>query len=272
VKEPTDVTKDPDSSAPPSGNGGADPATATAPATATSGQARPLFYQRPAVLSADRHAGKSLRGDAGYAFAGTTNSVALNIIEFPLAVKHYPIVFTQSDPPAPVAVVGLHDAENLFLAADGSWASGIYVPAYVRRYPFIFSASADGEQFTLCIDEAAEALVDGDARPLFRDGEPSEVLDNALQFCTAYQGQSVATAAFAAALAANNLFVPNAATVTMRTGEKFALGGFQVVDEKRFNDLPDETFLDWRRRGWLNAVYCHLMSFTNWATLVDRVV
>jgi hypothetical protein len=47
------------------------------------------------------------------------------------------------------------------------------------------------------------------------------------------------------------------------------LRGFDVVDEAKFNALPDELFLDWRRRGWVHLIYCHLMSMGNWARLVD---
>jgi SapC len=48
------------------------------------------------------------------------------------------------------------------------------------------------------------------------------------------------------------------------------LRGFDVIDEAKFNALPDDIFLDWRRRGWLHLAYCHFMSMANWGGLVDR--
>jgi hypothetical protein len=44
---------------------------------------------------------------------------------------------------------------------------------------------------------------------------------------------------------------------------------FQIVDEAKFNALPDDVFLDWRRRGWLPLVYAHLMSMASGAGLVE---
>ena len=29
----------------------------------------------------------------------------------------------------------------------------------------------------------------------------------------------------------------------------------QVIDEAKFNAMPDEVFLDWRKKGWLALVY-----------------
>ena len=60
------------------------------------------------------------------------------------------------------------------------------------------------------------------------------------------------------------------AEVTLKSGEKLALGGFRIIDEGKFNALSSEVFLEWRQRGWLHLVYSHLMSLSNWAGLVDR--
>ena len=43
-------------------------------------------------------------------------------------------------------------------------------------------------------------------------------------------------------------------------GTRVSLTGFKVIDEKRFAQLPDETFLQWRRKGWLPLAYSHFFS------------
>lgn len=54
----------------------------------------PLLYRRPAALSPFLHVEFSLEGEGDYGFARATNSIPLNAVEFGLAVRHYPIVFT----------------------------------------------------------------------------------------------------------------------------------------------------------------------------------
>jgi hypothetical protein len=231
----------------------------------------PLFYRAPRPLDSRRHRGKRLKVSSDCAFARGTNSVPLNAIEFLQAVKHYPIVFTASDPAVPVAVVGLRERENLYVRPDGSWEPRAYVPAYVRRYPFIFLESPDQAQFTLCIDEAAGRLVEGEGEPLFEGDAPAAAALHARDFCAAFQAQASATRAFAEAIAGAGLLIENRAQATLGDGRALGMGGFRVIDEARFNALPDETVLDWRRRGWLPLVYCHLISTSNWPNLVDRL-
>lgn len=230
----------------------------------------PMFYRAPRPLDSSRHAELALRDGGNYAFAASTNSVPLNAIEFLLASKHYPIVFTAGAAPMPVAVLGLRDRQNLFVDAAGQWTPGTYIPAYVRRYPFIFMELSEGSQLVLCVDEASELVVRGGPRCMFEGKEMTDHLKAALDFCTAFQAQHNATREFAEAVAKADLLVENRAQITLRDGARFAVAGFRVIDELRFNALPDETFLAWRKKGWLPLVYLQLISAGNWAQLVDR--
>ncbi len=232
----------------------------------------PLFYVQPRPLNPGVHGNLSLANDQGYAYAAKTNSVPLVASELPTACRHFPIVFNDGPQPMPLAVLGLRDGENLFVDAAGKWRDGTYIPAYIRRYPFIFMENADRSQFTLCVDEAAGSVVTGRDSPFFDEaGAPTALTNNALDFCRDYQNQHVYTLEFAKALAEAGLLVDNRADVTLADGQRLALSGFKVVDEARFNQLPDETFLRWRAKGWLALVYCHLVSINTWPTLVNQV-
>lgn len=240
-----------------------------APGQSSSGG--PLFYSKPEPLNSEQHSDLAIKSESDYSFSEGSNSVPLNAVEFGLAVRHYPIVFTSADPALPVVVLGLRSGQNMFLGKDGSWEAGAYVPAYIRRYPFIFMSSSDGLQFTLCVDaESAQLEKKPGERSLFVDGEATDVTNRALEFCQAFQAQHEYTRQFAAAVSEHGLLSPRAAEVTLKTGEKLALGGFRIIDEGKFNALPGEVFLEWRQRGWLHLVYSHLMSLSNWAGLVDR--
>ncbi len=249
------------------GNGTSD---GTPPASWEPSGGLPQFYQRPQPLTKERHSGKSIRLRRDYGFAGTANAVPLNVEEFPLASKTYPIVFAGEDPPMPVAILGVKEGQNQFVDEDGAWTSGAYIPAYVRRYPFIFSDVKNSSELVLCIDEASDILEDSAGRPLFVDDEPSEPIKQMLDFCTAFQRQHAITRQFMEDVAKHNLLAPKEMTFTADSGPRYALGGFQLIEEEAFNALPDEVFLDWRRRGWLVLVFCHLLSVSNMAVLGER--
>ena len=230
----------------------------------------PLFYADPHALSVERHAAKAVSSDANYSFAKETNSVPVTAMEFSRIVRNYPIVFSAADPVVPVAVLGLRGPTNQFVSDDGVWRTGTYIPAYVRRYPFILMESPDKLQYTLCIDESAPHYVD-EGQALFENGEPAEICNKALEFCSTYQGQHAFSLEFTATLEKYSLLVENRAAITLVSGEKLSLSGFRVIDEEKFNALPDDVFLEWRRRGWVSLVYCHLLSMGNWQALGDDI-
>ena len=153
----------------------------------------------------------------------------------------------------------------------GDWRAGGYIPAYVRRYPFIFVEDEARNELTLCIDEAAKALLPGSDNPLFdAEGQPTAVTRSALAFCRDYQAHHLLTREFCDALADAGLLMEQRANITLHDGQRMSLDGFQVVDEAKFKALSKTRFLQWRTKGWLPLVYAHLLSIGNWAALVDQ--
>lgn len=241
-------------------------ATASAPAPL------PLFYRRPVALSPERHLGLAFVPPGDYGFARETNAIPLNVSEFSLAARHYPIVFTADAPATPVAVVGIGSARrNLFVDAAGQWRAGAYVPAYVRRYPFIFSESPRRKEFILSIDEAAGALREnsGPKDRLFWEGKPTALVERALAFCSEYQANVGFTQQFAEAMVEQKLFSEKEAGISLADGRKYRLTGFRIIDEAKFDKLSGKSFLKLRRQRFLHPIYLHLISTANWASLVD---
>jgi hypothetical protein len=167
----------------------------------------PLFYKQPRPLIAENDADLGLLATTDYGFARNANPIPLVATELSMACKHFPILFTDGDMPRMIALTGLTSGENLFVSKDGEWKTATYVPAYVRRYPFIFLESDDHSQYTLCVDEAADVIVrDGEGAPLFENGEPAEITKSALDFCRDYQAHYAATEEFLKALQAADLW------------------------------------------------------------------
>src|SRR5215469_3375766 len=232
-------------------------------------QPPPLFYRRPAALSPFLHVELALDGGGDYGFARATNSIPLNAVEFGLAARHYPIVFAPSAPVFPIAIVGVHKDRNLFVDDAGHWRDSVYVPAWVRRYPFIFLEEPGNKDFILGIDEAAPMLKSGGENRLFRGGKPMPVLEHAVALCSEFQNHLAMTREFCKALDDEGLLTAKEAGVTLKDGRSFRLTGFRVVDEKQFDKLDGKVFQRFHRRGWLAPIYLHLASVANWATLVD---
>ena len=230
--------------------------------------AMPMFYTKPRPL--DRTKDKDLRisRPKHFRFATKTNAIPLLVDELPIAAAHYPIVFAAGPMPIPAAVVGLKNDSNLFVNAEGQWRDGCYLPAYVRRYPFILMDDPAQKQFVLCLDEASDMIGKEGEFPLFEGETPSKFTQSAMEFCAALRQQGEATDEFVKALQAHDLLRPNDAQVAMSDGTRLQLSGFLVVDPQKFDALPDNVFLEWRRKGWTGLVYAHLLSSHRWQNLV----
>lgn len=235
---------------------------------------RPLFYQNPVALHPTAHGAAGLAEALDYGFARKTNAIPVSLAEIPIAALSYPIAFTTEGGARPVAVVGLRQDENLFVDAKGAWLDGAYVPAYVRRYPFILAEYGEGEErgVQLCIEDHPEILVHGAGQPLFADGEPSRIVKSAFDFCKSLRAADLATAPFVEALVACGMLEGRAATIQLPTGGDLKMAGFATIDEAKLRALPDEVFLLLRRQGWMSAIYAQMLSALNWARLGDLLV
>jgi hypothetical protein len=231
----------------------------------------PLFFKNPKPLDMKRHADAGLMPVQDLSFTNETNSILINAVEFFEAAKQYPIVFTQGEVPLPAVIVGL-EKQNYFVNEQGSWKPEAYLPAYVRKYPFVFMDMPERKEFLLCIDEGAPQYKEKggkDSLPLYKSGQPSELTKNALEFCTAYHNHHQLTRRFCEDLKAHDLLTATRSDAKLFNGREIHLGGFLAIDEKKVNALPDATILEFFKKGWLPLIYSALMSGSNWKKLVD---
>lgn len=230
-----------------------------------------LIYKSAVPVNRTVHQDCFVDIGANYGFAAEINSVPLMGVEFPLAGSEYAIVFGGAgEDVTPVAILGVRSNENLFLEQDGSWQAK-YIPAFVRRYPFVFS-NAEGK-FVLCVDEAFSGFNrEGRGHPLFaEDGAPSPYVDGILKFLQDYQNQFIATQRFCARIKELGLLEPTTAKVTLEIGSPVSLGGFMAVNREKLKALPGETLAELAQGDGLELIYLHLQSLRNFDLLRGRL-
>ena len=232
-----------------------------------------LFYENVVPVSSQSHRDLSIeRIDFG--FAATVNSVPLTAIEMPLAARDYTIVFAGNDEAvAPVVVLGVADAQNLYLDENKAWKAD-YIPAFVRRYPFVFAQDKDATQFTLCIDECWSGCNrNGKGQRLFDDeGKQTTYLQNMLKFLSDYQTQFVRTQAYCKKLKELDLLEPMQAQIVMPDGEKRSLAGFLGATRPKIKNLSAEKLAELVKTDELELTYLQMASLNNLGKVVNRAV
>jgi hypothetical protein len=234
-----------------------------------------LLYKNPEPLDPQRHGQLGLRRSATpFGFAATQHFVPLNVNEFGPAGVIYPIIFA-GELHTPLAVLGLQEGENVFIDPQGGYRGGCYVPAFLRRYPFIGAVDNAAQRVVVCVDRGADLLTeDAPDLRLFENGEATEYTKACVEFCSQYDTDRARTESFVALLNDLNLFEPKQTTYTPRNpdgtpGQPAVISEYFAVSEDKLRDLPADKLVQLRDTGALAQIYAHLHSLFLWDRLIS---
>jgi len=225
----------------------------------------PMFYQKPVVLNEKEHKDWKIEAVEDYKFAKKTNSVYLMSTEFELATKEYPIAFVKNnDTVIPIALLGIKDDTNQFVWPKGVWDAD-YIPAYVRRYPFIPATKEGTDELMLCIDEGYKGLNTKKAKlSLFdKDGKPDVVTQQAINLLQSYNAENKVTTVFCQKLVDLDLLEEAQVGGATSKGEQVAMGGFMRVSQAKLAKLDAKTVKELFDLGALELIYAHFQSMVN---------
>ena len=234
-----------------------------------------LMYSQPEPLDAERHAKLGMKRMATpFSFAAKQHFVPLHVGEFGPAGVSYPIIFA-GDAYSPLAVMGLQEGENLYIDDKGGFRAGCYVPAFIRRYPFVGARDDNMQRTVICIDRSADLWTeDNPDVMLFENGQPTEFTKSCIDFCGQFDQDRARTDNFVELLKSLDLFETKQTTFTPRdpnTGAAAApvlIAEYYAVSEAKLHALPHDKYIELRDNGALQQIYAHVMSLFGW----DRII
>lgn len=218
------------------------------------------MFENAVILDSKKHAGAGYHPVTDYGFARNVLSAPLAGTEIVQASREFPIVFPESGRMVPVALMGYAPHNNLWIDQDGSW-KGRYVPAHIRRYPFVLGEQSKAGRFVMMVDPGA-LTDDGNGEVLFEDGKMpvGGIVERAREFLTTFQRELNETETFFAPLREADVLVSRVFTV--RNGEEQVgqVRDLQIVDTEKLAALDDATLAKWVRSGLMAMVIAHLHS------------
>lgn len=217
-----------------------------------------LFYKEPVALNREQHSQIKFTPVKDYGFTKSVNSVPLTAIEFFEASRDLPVLFSKDQQGSffPVALLGMTNEGHNLTDEEGKWQAN-YVPAFIRRYPFVLNGEG-----TVFFDKASDLLSDEDGNELFsEDGKNTETLENIVTFLNHFDNEHKRTVDFCAELKEKELFKPFNLQVMPKDAEKpLRLEGLYAIDDKKFNELDDSIVAEWFKKAYVAWVYAHLHS------------
>lgn len=246
-------------------------------ATQAPNQSLPLLYSALEPLSSSAHGKMRIRRVDKAGVIGNTHAVPITVDEFPLAARHYPIIFATGDSPVPLALMGLTEGVNAHIDENGvPLDRNTYMPAYIRRYPFLLAKlRPDSDELSLCFDPNFGAIGDfEEGERLFDDeGQPTETTKAILQFCEQFESAGQRTAAFLEELKKTGLLMEGEVAIQPEGADKpFIYRGFRMIDEEKLRELRGDELRRMNQNGMLPVLFAHLFSLSQIRDLFSRQV
>lgn len=225
----------------------------------------PIFYGGLEPLSSSVHAGFRSKSADRAPFLVQQHAIPITVDEFVAVQRFLPIVFSVGENPVPLALMGLNEGVNVFVDDEGKVQGEVYLPAYVRRYPFMLARlSPEAQELSLCFDPTSGLVGDfAEGEALFDDGKPSETTNAILKFCEEFELSAQRTVAFMQDLKAGDLLMDGEVSIQPAGSEQpFVYRGFQMVNEEKLRELGGEQLEKMNRNGMLPLIYAHLFSMS----------
>jgi hypothetical protein len=225
----------------------------------------PLFYKNLQPLSSNLHTKLRANPSDRAPFLATANAIPLTVDEFVMAQRHYPIVFSAGGTPVPLALMGLNDGINVFVDDEGVPPHPVYIPAYVRRYPYLLARlDPNVEELSLCFDPDSDLVSEkGKGDPLFDGDKPSETLTSILKFCEDFEIAAQRTNAFVKELEEMDLLIDGEVTIQPDGADQpFIYRGFRMVAEDKLLSMNGDQLRKINQSGLLALIMAHLFSLS----------
>ncbi|MGE3302858.1 MAG: SapC family protein [Hyphomonadaceae bacterium] len=235
-----------------------------------------LFYRQPEALSLEKHRNLGcLQIERPFRFLVGTHVVPITVNEFGVAAGSYPVIFA-GEQKTPLAVMGARPGENVFISPDGEIDPEVYMPAFVRRYPFVFATDQENQRLLVCIDRAAPMIGENPDVPFFIGDEPSEYTQNAIEFCREFEGHRMATDTFIKTMIEMDLFEEKQVAINSRDDKgvetPVKVADYFAISEEKLGAMPPEAWLRLRDLNMLGAIYAHLISLLKWPKVIQRAL
>lgn len=197
--------------------------------------------------------------------------------EFRSVQAFYPILF-HADANGnlfPVALFGFQEGENLFLDESG-WDAR-YIPAMLRREPFLIGYQGSEEEEdddkprVLSIDMDHPRVSSEKGEALFQPlGARTPFLDDVADLMEDIYSGYLHNKVFMAALQEHELIESVTMDITLNDGSQNQLLGFHTIDEDKVRQLSGEVLEQFSRQNILMPLFMVLASTMNIRALVDR--
>lgn len=222
------------------------------------------------ILDRDKHRNTRILTARGAEFGENIHCVPVIADELRHLILEYPVCLIKNHDTGQFglyALLGLEAGENLFLD-DTVWSAN-YVPAHLKRQPFMVAINGDEDSHptpnntVITIDTDNTRVKEGgsDGEPLFvKNGEPSEYLKGITDLLSSLVPGIVKTESFIKELADHDLIESIQLNISLIDGEEKKFDGLYIINEDNLQELSGDKLQEFYSKGYIQACYLLMAS------------
>ncbi len=235
----------------------------------------PLFYNDLMPLNSRDHSNWNTKPIEAAKWLIGQHAIPLTVDEFVQAQRDFPIVFSSGDNPLPLALMGLNEGVNTFVNEEGKIDEPIYIPAYIRRYPFMLAKlTQDTEDLSLCFDPTAESIGEFDeGNALFEEeGKASQSTTDILQFCERFEQAGARTKSFVDELKKHDLLMDGEISISQNDNpdKPYVYRGFQMINQEKLAEIRGDLLRTWNQNGMMALIHAQTFSLDLMRVIFSR--
>lgn len=216
------------------------------------------MYSNPVPLNREQHKNLRFKRITDYSFSSGSNSLPIAGIEFFEASRSMAVLFRKGSDGNffPLVILSLNNQGHDMVDEEGKWKKNIYIPSFIRRYPF-----AQTGEGSVSFDADCDAFSEEEGERLFtEEGKNTQALDDIIAFLEQYGAAMRHTDKFCKALKERDLLIPFDVQVGVDTPNPVRVGGLYAVDDNKFGKLYGKVLDEWFKEGWVAWVFAHMHS------------
>lgn len=221
------------------------------------------MFVQPTPLNSALHQNLRFLPVPGFAFAKDLGAIPILAAECAHIARQMPIVFPLQTG-NPLALVSIDGKTNAHVNAKGQWQGADYVPAHLRRYPFLLQEMPQNgaeKSFALLFDAAAPHFHSEMGERLLDDaGQPGAMLQSVQGMLAAMHGDLQRTLALVNQLDALGLLREEGLSISVPQAEPVHIKGFRIINREAFALLEGEHIKALQASNALELVYAHFIS------------
>lgn len=229
-----------------------------------------ITYRDLTLINSQSMAKSALKTNPWLDIAKTAQLIPINITECKPVCTDMPIIFSPIGRPMPIAMTSFLSDTNSFIK-NGEWQADTYVPAALRRYPFVLgNINSEGKQ-PLYID--SNAISDDHEHPLFNEtGNSEKILENAIKHCKEYDDHLKITENIIDTIDSLDLFKETQLVITNKAGEEKKTGIFKIIDNDKYKNLSDEHIVTLQKNHGLWVIHTHIISMSKTQNIASNLL